>query len=92
MVEYEQHRLKLIDLQASPTLINDSELVYALTQYMITSQYTKNTAEIVLHLNTNEKKVKHVALHYETFQTQNKKEDQSKLKQICIFPQQDANQ
>ncbi|CAF3937362.1 unnamed protein product, partial [Adineta steineri] len=34
MVEYERHRLKLIDLQASSTMINESALVHALAQYM----------------------------------------------------------
>ncbi|CAF3504412.1 unnamed protein product [Adineta steineri] len=92
MVEYEQHRLKLIDLQASPSMINESALVHALVQYMITSRYTKNTNEIVLHLDINEKKVKHITWHYEMLQTHDEKEDQSKLKQICIIPQQDANQ
>ncbi|CAF1086081.1 unnamed protein product [Adineta steineri] len=91
MVEYEQHRLKLIDLQASPTMINESPLAYALAQYMVTSRCTNNTDEIVLHLDTNEKKVKHITWYYEMLQTHDKKEDQSKLKQICIIPQQDAN-
>ncbi|CAF0931514.1 unnamed protein product [Adineta steineri] len=92
MIEYEQHRLKLIDLQASSTMINESVLIHALAQYMETSRYKKNTDEMVLRLNTNEKKVKHIAWHYEMLRKHDKKEDQSKLKQICIIPQQDANQ
>ncbi|CAF0803273.1 unnamed protein product [Adineta steineri] len=92
MVEYEQHRLKLIDLPAPPTMINESALIQALAQYMVTSRYTKNTDEIVLRLDTNEKKVKHITWHYGMLQTHDKKEDQSKLKQICIIPRQDANQ
>ncbi|CAF1450607.1 unnamed protein product [Adineta steineri] len=92
MVEYEQHRLKLIDLQTLPIMINESALVYALAQYMETSRYTKNTDEIVLRLDKNEKKVKHITWHYRMLQTHDKEEDQSKLKQICIIPQQDANQ
>ncbi|CAF4065132.1 unnamed protein product, partial [Adineta steineri] len=92
MVEYEQHRLKLIDLQASPTLINESVFVHALVEYMVTSRYTENTDEIVLHFDTNEKKVKYITWHYEMLQTHDKKEEQSELKQICIIPQQDANQ
>ncbi|CAF0947091.1 unnamed protein product [Adineta steineri] len=92
MVEYEQHRLKHIDLQASTTMINESILVHALAQYMVISRYTKNTDEIVLHFDTNEKKVKHITWHYEMLQTHDKKEDQSELKQICIIPRQDADQ
>ncbi|CAF1458927.1 unnamed protein product [Adineta steineri] len=92
MVEYEQHRLKLIDLQAPPTIINDLGLAHVLVQCMETSRYTKNTNEIVLRFDTNEKKVKHITWHYEMLQTHDRKEDQSKLKQICIIPQQDANQ
>ncbi|CAF0842283.1 unnamed protein product [Adineta steineri] len=92
MVEYEQHRLKLIDLQTPQTMIDESALVHILVQYMVTSRYSNNTDEIVLHLDTNEKKVKHITWHYEMLQTHDKKEDQSKLKQICIIPQQDANQ
>ncbi|CAF1195338.1 unnamed protein product [Adineta steineri] len=92
MVEYEQHRLKLIDLQVSTTMINESPLAYALAQYMVTSRYTKNTDEIVLRFDINEKKVKHITWHYEMLQTHDNKEDQSKQKQICIIPRQDANQ
>ncbi|CAF1008153.1 unnamed protein product [Adineta steineri] len=92
MVEYEQHRLKLIDLQASPTLINESVFVHALVEYMVTSRYTKNTDEIVLRFDTNEKKAKHITWHYEMLQTHDKKESQPKLKQICIIPRQDADQ
>ncbi|CAF1490041.1 unnamed protein product [Adineta steineri] len=91
MVEYEQLRLKLIDLQAPQTMIDESALVHALAQYMVTSRCIKNTDEIVLRLDTNEKKVKHITWYYEMLQTHDKKEDQSKLKQICIIPQQDAN-
>ncbi|CAF4470107.1 unnamed protein product, partial [Adineta steineri] len=92
MVEYEQHRLKLIDLQAPQTMIDESALVHALAQYMVTSRCTNNTDEIVLHLDTNEKKVKHITWHYEMLQANDKEEDQSKLKQICIIPREDANQ
>ncbi|CAF0803199.1 unnamed protein product [Adineta steineri] len=91
MIEYEQHRLKLIDLQAPQTMIDELALVHALVQYMVTSRCTNNTDEIVLHLDTNEKKVRHITWYYEMLQTHDKKEDQSKLKQICIIPQQDAN-
>ncbi|CAF1036440.1 unnamed protein product [Adineta steineri] len=92
MVEYEQHRLKLIDLQAPPTMINESAPLHALVKYMVTSRYTKNTDEIVLRFDTNEKKVKQITWHYKMLQTPDKKEDQSKPKQICIIPRQDANQ
>ncbi|CAF0742052.1 unnamed protein product [Adineta steineri] len=92
MVEYEQHRLQLIDLQAPSTMINASVLVHALAEYIITFRYTKNTDEMVLYLDTNEMKVKHITWYYEMLQAHDKKEDQSKLKQICIIPRQDANQ
>ncbi|CAF4222614.1 unnamed protein product, partial [Adineta steineri] len=42
--------------------------------------------------DTNEKKVKHITWHYEMLQANDKEEDQSKLKQICIIPREDANQ
>ncbi|UJR38870.1 hypothetical protein I4U23_031538 [Adineta vaga] len=92
IVEYEQHHLKLIDLQAPPTMINQSAFVQALAQFMVTSRYTKNTDEIVLYLDKNENKVKHITWHYEMLRTQERKEKQSELKQICIIPQQDVNQ
>ncbi|CAF4242949.1 unnamed protein product, partial [Adineta steineri] len=92
MVEYEQHRLQLIDLQAPSTMINASVLVHALAEYIITFRYTKNTDEMVLYLDTNEMKVKHITWYYEMLQAHDKKEDQSKLKQMCIIPRQDANQ
>ncbi|CAF1255723.1 unnamed protein product [Adineta steineri] len=92
MVEYEQHRLKLLDLQASSTMINESALVHALVEYMVTSRYTKNTDEIVLRLDTHAKKVKQTRWHYTMLQTHDKKENQTTIKQICIIPRQDANQ
>ncbi|CAF3952735.1 unnamed protein product [Adineta steineri] len=92
MSEYEQHRLKLIDLQVPSTSINEPLLGCALTQYMVSSLYANNTGEIVLHLDTSKNHVKHAVWHYEMLQKPEKKEDQSKLKQICIIPRQDADQ
>ncbi|CAF4106630.1 unnamed protein product, partial [Adineta steineri] len=94
MIEYDQHRLKLIDLQSSSTSsMNEEILAHAMAQYMVTCRYANTIDEIVLHLETNQNQsVKHITWHYEMLQTHGKKEYQSKLKQICIIPRQDANE
>ncbi|CAF1444101.1 unnamed protein product [Adineta steineri] len=95
MVEYDQHRLKLIDLQSSSSSSSTNEeiLAHALTQYMVTCRYANTIDEIVLHLESNQNQsVKYLTWHYEMLQTHHKQEDQSKVKQICIIPRQDANQ
>ncbi|CAF0930134.1 unnamed protein product [Adineta steineri] len=92
IIEYEQHRLKLIDLQAPSTLINGSALAHALVQYMVTSRYVNNTDEIVLRLDTNENQVRHIACHYEMLRTHEEEKEQSRIKQVCIIPRQDADQ
>ncbi|CAF1457732.1 unnamed protein product, partial [Adineta steineri] len=96
MIEYERHRLKLIDLQASLTSINKPIFARALIQHMMNSRYSNNTSEIVLHLDTNENQVKHIKWHFEMLQKSvdddNNKEERSKLEQISIIPKRDADQ
>ncbi|CAF4190027.1 unnamed protein product, partial [Adineta steineri] len=92
MIEYERHRLKLIDLQAPLTSINKPLFARALIQHMMNSRYSNNTSEIVLHLDTNENQVRHITWHYEMLQKHDEKEKKLELEQICIIPRQDADQ
>ncbi|CAF3924762.1 unnamed protein product [Adineta steineri] len=92
MIEYERHRLKLIDLQAPLTSINKPIFVRALIQHMMSSRYSNDTSEMVLHLDTNENQVRHITWHYEMLQKHDEKEKKLELKQICIIPRQDADQ
>ncbi|CAF0776234.1 unnamed protein product [Adineta steineri] len=96
MIEYERNRLKLIDLQAPLASINNPIFVRALTQHMMSSRYSNNTSEIVLHLDTNENQVKHIAWHYEMLQKSvdddNNDQEKSRLEHVSIIPKRDADQ
>ncbi|CAF4052022.1 unnamed protein product, partial [Adineta steineri] len=97
MIEYDQHRLKLIDLQSSSSSsINEEILAHALTQYMVTCRYANTIDEIVLRLETNQNQaVKHLTWHYGMLQKhEENEENKSKLQQqqqICINPHKDAD-
>ncbi|CAF4087291.1 unnamed protein product [Adineta steineri] len=100
MIEYDQHRLKLIDLQSSSSsssTTNEEILAHALTQYMVTCRYANTIDEIVLRLESNQNQlVKHLTWHYEMLQKhEENEENKSKLQQqqqICINPHKDADQ
>ncbi|CAF1293952.1 unnamed protein product [Adineta steineri] len=98
MMEYDQHRLKLIDLQSSSSSssTNEEVLAHALTQYMVTCRYANTIDEIVLRLETNQNQaVKLLTWHYEMLQKhEENEENKSKLQQqqICINPHKDADQ
>ncbi|CAF4200808.1 unnamed protein product, partial [Adineta steineri] len=98
MIEYDQHRLKLIDLQSSTSSsMNDEILAHALTQYMVTCRYANTIDEIVLHLESNQNQsVKHSTWYYEMLQKhEENEENKTKLQQqqqTCINPHKDADQ
>ncbi|CAF1440359.1 unnamed protein product, partial [Adineta steineri] len=99
MIEYDQHRLKLIDLQSSSSsLINEEILAHAMTQYMVTCRYANTIDEIVLHLESNQtRSVKYLTWHYEMLEKheeneENKSKLQQQQQQICINPHEDADQ
>ncbi|CAF4063237.1 unnamed protein product, partial [Adineta steineri] len=97
MIEYDQHRLKLIDLQSSTSSsINEETLAHALTQYIVTCRYANTIDEIVLQLESNQNQpVKHLTWHYEMLQKHEENEEKnfkSQQQQICINPHKDADQ
>ncbi|CAF1464972.1 unnamed protein product [Adineta steineri] len=92
ITEYEQHRLKLIDLQTSLNNNNQSIFIHTLIEYMINSRYSTDTCEVVLRLNdTNQNQVQHLTWYYEMLQNNNEQE-KSKYEQISIIPKRDTDQ
>ncbi|UJR12906.1 hypothetical protein I4U23_017080 [Adineta vaga] len=98
MIEYDQHRLKLIDLQSSSSSLLDEEtLAHALAQYLVTCRYSNTMDEVVLRLETNQNQsIKHLTWHYEMLEKQEENEEEKskfqQQQQICINPQRDADQ
>ena len=92
MIEYQRHRLKLIDLQSLSTSVNEPLLVHALAQHFETCRYADHLDEIVLCLDKQKNRVRQVEWHYEMLHKQQQIQSEPKLQHICIIPQRDADQ
>lgn len=91
-LEYEQHRLKLIDLQSTSSLGESSSLVDALVQHLVASRYADNLDEIVLRHDTQTGSTQRMEWHYEMLREKNKLENESVLEALTIIPHRDADQ
>ena len=88
-LEYQQHRLKLVDLQSSSSSPAEvPSLVRALAQHLIESQHEDHLDEIVLRHDGD---IKRVEWHYEMLQEQEKIKDESTSKETFIIPQREAD-
>jgi acyl transferase domain-containing protein/NADPH:quinone reductase-like Zn-dependent oxidoreductase len=92
MIEYERHRLKIIDLQSLSTSVNEPLLVHALAQHFEICRYADHLDEIVLCLDKQKDRVKQVEWHYEMLHKQQQIQSESKSQYVCIIPQRDADQ
>lgn len=92
MIEYERHRLKLIDLQSLSTSVNEPLLVHALAQHFETCRYANHLDEIVLCLDKQKHRVQQVEWHYEMLYKQQQIQSEPKSQHVCIIPQRDADQ
>ncbi|CAF4489070.1 unnamed protein product [Rotaria sp. Silwood2] len=91
-IEYEQHRLKLIDLQSSVSPTEVSSLMHALAQHLVASQYADDLDEIILRHDKHDSSTKRVQWHYELLQKEQNVRDKSKSNPISIIPHRDADQ
>ncbi|CAF2150178.1 unnamed protein product [Rotaria magnacalcarata] len=91
-LEYERHRLKLIDLQASVSPTEVSSLMHALAQHVVASQYVDDLDEIVLREDKHDGSITRGEWHYEMLQQQQNIMDKSKSKSMLIIPHRDADQ
>ncbi|UJR18966.1 hypothetical protein I4U23_022095 [Adineta vaga] len=91
-LEYEQHHLKLIDLQSksSPAMI--PSLVRTLTEHLITSRYADDLDEIVLQHDKQTDTIHRLEWHYEMLQEEQDINESVKSEQTTIIPHNDADQ